>query len=115
MSKVDWKELENEYVCGEMSYRALANKHKIAPSRVSAVGKKQNWVKKRDKYRSNVAQVTLQNARATDIKNKLRQQIGLPLSLKKHLTTRSSCTGKYSEHQAAQRRLELPRNSIQER
>ncbi len=70
MSKVDWKELENEYVCGEMSYRALANKHKIAPSRVSAVGKKQNWVKKRDKYRSNVAQVTLQNARATDIKNK---------------------------------------------
>ena len=52
MSKVDWKELENEYVCGEMSYRALANKHKIAPSRVSAVGKKQNWVKKRDKYRS---------------------------------------------------------------
>lgn len=70
MSKVDWKELENEYVCGEMSYRALANKHKIAPSRVSAVGKKQNWVKKRDKYRSNVAQVTLQNARATEIKNK---------------------------------------------
>ena len=70
MSKVDWKELENEYVCGEMSYRALANKHKIAPSRVSVVGKKQNWVKKRDKYRSNVAQVTLQNARATDIKNK---------------------------------------------
>lgn len=70
MSKVDWKELENEYVCGGMSYRALANKHKIAPSRVSAVGKKQNWVKKRDKYRSNVAQVTLQNARATDIKNK---------------------------------------------
>ena len=59
MSKVDWKELENEYVCGEMSYRALANKHKIAPSRVSAVGKKQNWVKKRDKYRSNVAQATL--------------------------------------------------------
>ena len=70
MSKVDWKELENEYVSGGMSYRALANKHKIAPSRVSAVGKKQNWVKKRDKYRSNVAQVTLQNARATDIKNK---------------------------------------------
>ena len=69
MSKVDWKELENEYVCGEMSYRALANKHKIAPSRVSAVGKKQNWVK-RDKYRSNVAQATLQNARTTDIKNK---------------------------------------------
>lgn len=70
MSKVDWKELENEYVCGEMSYRALANKHKIAPSRVSAVGKKRNWVKKRDTYRSNVAQATLQNARATDIKNK---------------------------------------------
>ena len=45
MSKVDWKELENEYVCGEMSYRALANKHKIAPSRVSAVGKKQKWGK----------------------------------------------------------------------
>lgn len=70
MSKVDWKELENEYVCGEMSYRALANKHKIAPSRVSAVGKKQNWVKKRDKYRSNVAQVALHNARTTEIKNK---------------------------------------------
>ena len=70
MSKVDWKELENEYVCGEMSYRALANKHKIAPSRVSAVGKKQNWVKKRDKYRSNVAQVVLHNARTTEIKNK---------------------------------------------
>ena len=29
-----------------------------------------NWVKKRDKYRSNVAQATLQNARTTDIKNK---------------------------------------------
>lgn len=70
MSKIDWKEMKNEYICSEMSYRALAEKYKIAPSRVSAVGKKQNWVKKRDTYRSNVAQVTLHNARATEIKNK---------------------------------------------
>lgn len=70
MSKINWKDVEAEYVSSELSYRDIAEKYKISASRVSAVGKKQGWVKKRNDYRANVAQVTLHNARTTDIKNK---------------------------------------------
>ena len=69
MTKINWDDLEAEYIAGDMSYRELAKAHKLSKSAVSKAGKERNWTKKRDNYRTNVAQASLHNARIKQISN----------------------------------------------
>lgn len=68
-AKINWKEVETEYVAGDMSYADIAKKYNCAKSRVSKVGNERDWVKKRNTYRTNVAQNSLSNARVMAVKN----------------------------------------------
>ena len=68
MSKVNWEQIEVEYIAGSMSYRDIAEKYSVAQSRVSKVAAENKWYLKRKKYRANVAQNSLSNARVRTVK-----------------------------------------------
>lgn len=68
MSKVIWEDIEAEYISSDLSYRQIAEKYKLAKSRVAKVGAEKGWAKKRKTYRANVAQATLSNTRVLKIR-----------------------------------------------
>lgn len=54
-AKYDYTAMEAEFVAGDMTIRALAIKHGVAPNNVSTVhdmARKRDWVEKREQYRA---------------------------------------------------------------
>lgn len=54
-SKVDYDELEREYVTGDISVRELARRYEMSNGSVSAQARKREWDAKRQSYRDSVA------------------------------------------------------------
>jgi hypothetical protein len=58
--KVDWGEIETEYVTTQTSQRALAKKHGVSFPQLTSRSIKGTWVKKREAYQSKTIARTLQ-------------------------------------------------------
>lgn len=54
-AKVDYDELEREYVTGDISVRELARRYDMSNGSVSAQARKREWDAKRSSYRDSVA------------------------------------------------------------
>ncbi len=52
----DWSRIKVEYVTGDMSYKALAKRHRIQPSVISKRGKEEQWPRLRREYREKAAE-----------------------------------------------------------
>ncbi len=56
---IDWIKLKNEYIHSKISYRKLAEKHKISESSVKKRGKAENWgLLRKEKYTKITAKVS---------------------------------------------------------
>ena len=51
----DWNALRVKYVTGDMSYKALAQKHKLQPNLVARRGHEEKWPEQRREYRQKAA------------------------------------------------------------
>ena len=61
--KYNWNEIEQEYVTGKLTYRELADKHKVSESRIGVVGGKRDWAKKRKEYREGINTAAIEEAK----------------------------------------------------
>lgn len=52
---VDWQRIKVSYVTGKMSYKALAQKHRLQPNAVSRRGREEEWPRLRKEYREKAA------------------------------------------------------------
>lgn len=68
---VNWTKAKTAYVTGEMSYREIAKRFKVAPSEVSKRGKSEGWVQARNEYREQLAQKSIEASQEMEI-NRLR-------------------------------------------
>lgn len=59
VSEKAWTEIKIEYVTGDMSYRALAQKHKIGYSRLQARATAEKWTSERADFQKKVAKKTV--------------------------------------------------------
>lgn len=64
MPAANWKKIETQYVGGEMSLRELAAKKKVSYSTLSKRASVGGWKEKREKYRAEMAEKALADARA---------------------------------------------------
>lgn len=53
--RTDWQKIESDYMAGNLSYAAIAQKYGVSPRQVAEHGRKNDWPKKRQEYRSKVA------------------------------------------------------------
>ena len=53
--RTDWQKIESDYMAGSLSYAAIAQKYGVSPRQVAEHGRKNDWPKKRQEYRSKVA------------------------------------------------------------
>lgn len=61
---INWKEIETEYVAGDMSMRELAKDKRVSYSTLSKKASEGGWTKKREDFRGNVANDALARAQA---------------------------------------------------
>ncbi len=59
VSEKDWTEIKTEYITGDMSYRALAQKHRIGYSRLQARATAEKWAVERGAFQKKVSQKSL--------------------------------------------------------
>lgn len=65
--RTPWGRARHAYVCGDLSYREIAQKYGLPLRTVSEVGKNEEWPKKRKEYRDSVAAEAASRARARDV------------------------------------------------
>lgn len=53
--RTDWQKIESDYMAGSLSYAAIAQKYGVSPRQVAEHGRKNDWPRKRQEYRSKVA------------------------------------------------------------
>lgn len=58
----DWLKIRSEYISSDISYRKLADKHKVSFNTLQDVAKREEWKKLRDEQRDSVAAATRQKA-----------------------------------------------------
>lgn len=54
MSGVNWNKIRNEYINGNISYKKLAEKHKVSFSTLKTIAGNQDWVKHREEQRKTI-------------------------------------------------------------
>lgn len=59
---MSWADIRTEYICGDMSYRALAEQRGVSKSYLMQMAAKEHWKQQRDEYRSTVEIKTKQKA-----------------------------------------------------
>ena len=59
---IDWMTIREEYVTGDIGYRALADKHGIRRTTLANVAKKEEWTTLRERYRRKLRTDTLDKA-----------------------------------------------------
>ncbi|MBM4466494.1 MAG: hypothetical protein FJ014_13225 [Chloroflexi bacterium] len=64
MATLDWLAIENEYVTGSVSYGDLAIAHGVSKKQVARYGRANDWVAKRQEFRSRTSTEGLQKAEA---------------------------------------------------
>jgi hypothetical protein len=62
LATLDWEQIENEYVTGQVSYQALAKRYKISTKQVARQGKARGWLEKRRQFRLKTSAEGLQKA-----------------------------------------------------
>lgn len=58
----DWIKIKNEYICGHISYRKLAEKHNVSFHTLQEKAREQNWFEKRQEQRDRVDEKTRQKS-----------------------------------------------------
>ena len=64
---VNWTKAKTAYITGDMSYREIAKRYKVAPSEVSKRGKREDWVEARNAYRAELAQKSIDASQEMEI------------------------------------------------
>lgn len=61
--RAGWTKIRHAYICGDMSYRELAEKFSVPFKTLSEVAKREGWVKKRRQFRDDVGSQAYTRAR----------------------------------------------------
>jgi len=59
---INWQAIENEYVTGQISERALAEKYQVSLSQIKRHSRDDQWVRKRQEFRAKTATEGYQKA-----------------------------------------------------
>lgn len=72
-NETNWDAIRNEYLTSNISYRKLADKHKVPYKTLRDRGKREGWVAKRAETRDRIVAKSLENAEkaASDYKSEL--------------------------------------------
>lgn len=65
--KTGWAKIKHAYICGEMSYRELAQKFGVPFKTLSEVAKREGWVTKRRQFRDEVSARAYARARDDEV------------------------------------------------
>lgn len=95
--KVDWEKIKTEYITGNISYRKLAEKYKIALTTLTSRAKKEKWYDEKLKSKDRIVRKAVQKAENRQA-NVYAKELTLLNKLESHLDKALSDVDQFNRH-----------------